>query len=531
MSDQGKSKNSPVFTRRKFLKTSSASAAALMAFCALPGVSWSVENNILKVRTPFDIATFDPAFGSGPIELMVGSCIFNNLITLEKEKSWVWKLEAAESMKQLDPKRIEFRLMRGIMFTNGYGEMTAEDVKYSFHRIIDPKMKNPYAGDWAMLDHVEVKSKYVGIIHLKQAFAPLWNIGLPGPTGLIYSKKAMETVDGKMTVDPLACSGPYELKEWKPKQVIALKKNKLWKGDKAQFDEIQLFPIASDSTAQAAFESGDIDFTVISASAYQSYGNKAPKNARLLQYDSLFYSWLGINMENPMLTDIRVRKAIQMAVDVNAVVEAAYFGLTKPATGAIPPGLIGHRGKSIIPPEGDIAGAKALLAEAGYPNGIELHLACLNNPGVVAQAQVIQAFLGMAGIRILIDQLDPGTFWVLGSDASLGEKANDVQLYLQRFSTFPDPSFAMQWFTSDQVGVWNWERHRSAEFDKLNKQASEETDPAKRDKMYKRMQDIMELSGCYQFLAYEPIFALCRNTLDPQMRPDGYPAVRYFQKT
>jgi peptide/nickel transport system substrate-binding protein len=504
--------------------------AALMAAGTIPGVSWSAEDNILKIRTITDIASLDIAFGTGQDELTIASCIFNKLTAFKLDKNWGWQLEAAKSMKQLDPLRVEFTLKPGIMYTNGYGEMTAEDVKYSFERIIDPKMKSPYSNDWEALEQVKIKDKYTGIIILKKPFAPLWNTTLPGPSGLIHCKKAMEKIGGKFTTNPPTCSGPYVLHEWKPKQVTILKRNKLWKHEEPMFDEIHFFPIESDSTAEAVFEVGDLDFTVISVAAYQNLRKNPPKGAKLLSAPSLFYSWLGINMENPTLKDIRVRKAIQMAVDVNAIIESVYFGLTKPATGFISPGTLGYRKKGLIPPEANIEGAKKLLVEAGYSDGLDVRLACLNKTEVLNQAQVIQTTLGLAGIRVAINAYDSGTFWSLGIDENMGEKAKDLQLFIQRFSSFPDPSFAFQWFVSDQVGVWNWERHSNAEFDKLFHDAVGERDVTKRNLMYQRMQEILELSGCYRFIAHDPNFILCRQSIEPRMRPDGSTMSRYFKR-
>ncbi len=116
---------------------------------------------------------------------------------------------AAEYMKQLDPTHIEFKLKPGIMWSDDFGEMTVEDVRYSFERIADPANKSPYADDWKLLEKVEAKDKYTGVIVLKKPFAPIWMTSLTGISGTIVSKKAVENVGGKFTTKPPACSGPY----------------------------------------------------------------------------------------------------------------------------------------------------------------------------------------------------------------------------------------------------------------------------------------------------------------------------------
>jgi peptide/nickel transport system substrate-binding protein len=224
-----------------------------------------------------------------------------------------------------------------------------------------------------------------------------------------------------------------------------------------------------------------------------------------------------MNVENPALADIRVRKAIQKAVDVDAVLEAAYFGVAERSTGIIAPGLPGHR--DIDPPARDLEGARALLEEAGAQN-LALTLDLLNKTERTTAAQVIQANLAEVGIAVEIRPHDSGTFWTIG-DESAGDSWKDLQLILNRFSMQPDPSFATAWFTPEQIGVWNWERFNSEEFAQLHDRALVELDPEKRHDMYVRMQELMEDSGAYVFLTHELTAAIYRDHIDPGLLPDG----------
>jgi peptide/nickel transport system substrate-binding protein len=518
------------FTRRQFIKTSAVSAALLASPLVLPKVVWSQDKKILRIRNYSDIDTLDPAYAKSKNEDIVNGCIQNKLIAFKPGEKWEWQLEAAEAIEQLDPTHIRFKVKPGIMFTNDFGEMTAEDVKFSFERIANPATKSAYIGDWEIMEKVEIKDKYTGIIVLKKPFAPIWMTSLPGTSGIILSKKAVESVNGKFSNDPPACSGPYYLKEWRPKQVTIVVRNPLWKGPAPAFDEVHFLPIDDEKTAEIGFEAGDIDFTRISVSSLEKFKDTPPKNGTVVNRPSLYYAWIGLNVDNPKLKDIRVRKAVQMAVDIPSILEAAYFGLAEPATGIIPPGLLGHRDKTLVPHKGNPAGAKKLLAEAGYPNGIDLTLDCLNKTTYVTQAQVIQASLAEAGIRVQVNVHDSGTFWVLGSEKDMKSRWKDIQIFTNRFSSQPDPYWYTMWFTEEQVGVWNWERFRSDEFNKLHKAAATETDLNKRDAMYKRMQDLMEESGCYRFITHESAPILYRNTIVPAMNPEGIPIVRYFKQ-
>ncbi len=515
--------------RRNFIKLTMATAATGIWPIVRPGVSWSAEGGILKVRDYSDFKSLDPAFYYSVPEENINACLYNKLIAFKPGRKWAWELQAAKSIQQVDPTHIKFELKEGIMHSNGFGEMTAEDVKYSFERIADPANKSPNIDDWGPLEKVEVTGKYSGTIVFKSPFQPVWWTTLPYVPGNIVSMKAVEKAGGKFTNDPPSVNGPYMLKEWKPKQRTILSRNPVWKGPKPYFDEIHIFPIDDEKTAEIALEAGDIDFTRISISSLKEYMDNPPANSKTMTFPSMYWLWMGINQDNDKLKDIRIRKAIQIALDRKAIVEAAYFGFAKVANGNVPPGLLGHRTKSSLPDKPDYEGAKKLLAEAGYPNGIDLTLDILNKSTYSTIAQVIQATLAPAGIRVQININDSGAFWVLGNEKD-SDRWKSLQLILNRYSSVPDPSYYMRWHISSQVGVWNWERFRNEEYDKLEKAALGETDQAKRDAMYIRMQDLLEESGSITFITNEITPIAFKNTIKPALRPDGLPLLRNFNK-
>ena len=126
---------------------------------------------------------------------------------------------------------------------------------------------------------------------------------------------------------------------------------------------MHIYPIEDEKTAEIAFEAGELDYTEISLSSLPELKANPPAGVKIVERPAMSYVWLGMNVDNPALGDVRVRQAIQKAVDVDAVVEAAYFGVAERSTGIIAPGLPGHR--DIAPPKRDLEGAQALLDEAG----------------------------------------------------------------------------------------------------------------------------------------------------------------------
>ena len=249
-------------------------------------------------------------------------------------------------VEQVDDTHINFALKDNIGFTNGFGAMTAEDVKFSFERIIDEKLESTNKPDMSALDHVEVTGERTGTIVLKNAFQPLWSITLPYITGNIVSKKAVDAAGGKMDTTPAASSGPYMHKSWEPKQKTTLVKNPDWKGDAVDFDEIQIFHIDDEKAAEIAYEAGEIDFTRISLDSVERMKSNPPENSTVAEFPSLFYVWVGMNLDNPKLGNIKLRQAIQAAIDVPSIMAASYFGAAQPSTGIIAPGLVGYREES-----------------------------------------------------------------------------------------------------------------------------------------------------------------------------------------
>ena len=158
---------------------------------------------------------------------------------------------------------------------------------------------------------------------------------------------------------------------------------------------------------------------------------------------------------------------------------------------------------------------------------LELKLSLPADSLELTAGQVVQWSLGKIGIEVVLDPQDSATLITMGHE-SAGDRWKNLEMHLQSFFMLGDPYYATEWFISEQVGVWNWERFRSEEFDHLHETALALTDPAERDPLYQRMQHLMEASGCYRFLAHSVEAMLTREWLEPGFRADGYPMYRYF---
>ncbi|MBS9718997.1 ABC transporter substrate-binding protein [Pseudohalocynthiibacter aestuariivivens] len=508
-------------TRRGFLQTAAIAGAAGLTG-TFPGISWSAEGDTLTVRFDREMESLDPGFyvgGHPPND--VNWCIMPALVhfgMVDGQASWV-PSPYVESVEVVDSTHIDFTLKQGLMWSNGFGEVTAEDVAYSYDRMTESEWK----GDYVAYERTEVKDKYSGTIILNQPFAPFMNLTLASGTGIILCKKATEEAGGKYTIEPPATCGPYVM-EHKQAQYVRLRPNPDWTGPLPAFANIDCIFVTDSEAGALAFEAGELDCAKITSTSYARYLKETPPGAALTVAGALQYMWMGINIENPKLSDIRVRKAIQRAVDIDSIVQGAYSGTAEPSYGIICPGLVGKRdaaGYSYDPAEG-----KALMDEAGV-SGLNLTLRTLNSPERLLAAQIIQVNLAQIGVTVEIIPLDSGPFWEMGQE-SKGDTYKDMELWIMRFGAGPDPYEATQWFIRDQVGVWNWERWSSDEFEELYKQGIGETDQAKRHEVYVRMQEIMEETGGYVWLTHEPEVFIHRDDIDAKFAPSGEMQMAYF---
>jgi peptide/nickel transport system substrate-binding protein len=489
-----------MMNRRKLLRNS-AFLSAIAALGIKPEQVLSADTELLKIRMEGDIQVLDPGYMIGGAEQSVQYACLPRLAIPVKDASgnWGWApSDYVEKINQDDPTHISFTLKQGFKWNGDLGEVTAEDVKYSFERML----KSDWAARWPTLDKVEVKDKYNGTIVLKTPYAAVFLMGVASESGSIVPKAAVEKLkDQKFTTELPGHCGPYVLAEWTPKQKLVLKADPAWSGTKPAFAEVQFINIEEPSAAELAFEAGEVMITNVLPPTAARYLKQMPANAKLTNVPGPFYTWIGMNTQHEKLKDVRVRKAIQRAIDVKSILDAAYGGTAPEAHGIVPPGMTGHRTQSKFsynPEE-----AKKLLSEAGVSD-LALNVNTLNEGYRMTALQIVQANLADVGIKLEIVPTDPGPFWNLGLE-SKGEDWKKIELWWMRFRMAPDPSDAVQWFVKAQVGVWNWERWSDPEFEELWTKGLAETDPAKRDQIYQRMQEIMEDTGAYVWITHDPL--------------------------
>lgn len=505
----GPNSNRPI-SRRLLLAGAGAAAMAGPAPLLAQGA-----HTTFTVRMDRELASLDPAFRTGPQEGSIIWAVFQKLIRF-KPGSTEWELDAAQEIRQASPTVVEFTLKPGQMFTDGHGEMTADDVKFSFERIagVEPAggKESPYKSDWVNLDHVEATGKYTGRIVMKQPTAYLWTIGLCDGSGAIVSRAAMAALGDKAARQPVG-SGPYRVASIDPKTSVVLQPNPGYGGARPAWTEITARIVPDPKTAELAFRSGEVDFTELTPSTVG--GMRGVAGTNIVQKPGLRFIWMSLNVEKKPLDDVRVRQAIYKGLDIEQILLAGYNGLAPRANALIQPAVLGYW-KDAPVVKRDVEGAKKLLAEAGVPNPT-LKLTLLGQPTFQTMALVVQAQLKQIGVDVQLDVRDGSTYWSSGK----GDAGRDLDMVFMRFNGKLDPNFNTQWFTSSQVGVWNWSRWRSPEFDRMNAEAGTTLDEAKRAELVVGCQKLMAESGAFVWLTYDVDIFAAKSWLHPAVMPTG----------
>jgi len=499
--------------RRRLLAGTAAAGAAGIADMTGGARAQQPPRSNIAVRVERDPEVIDPGFRTGPHDGNIIRVVYQRLIR-HRPNSGEMELDAAAELTQASPTQIDFRLKPGQMFTDGFGEMTAEDVKFSFERIgLEPAAgarPSPYRADWAGLQRVEVTGPLTGRIVLSRPNAGLFNIALGDVSGCIVSKRAVEQRGVEHNTRPVG-SGPYAVASLERQRGAVLRASPTHAGRRPAFNEVAVRFIPDHRATELALRAGELDFAVLPPTVAEPLRNA--QGLTVSEQPGLQYVWLGLNMEKPPLNDLRVRQAIRLGLDVDQMLLAGYNGRAPRLNALIPAPIDGHWPEAPAYRR-NVAEARRLLNEAGARN-LRLKLLVLNQPAFQNMALVARALLQEIGIAVDVDARDGGGFWSAGR----GDAGRDIEMYMTVFNGKLDPNFLLQWFVSSQIGTWNWQRFASPEFDRLFDQAAAELDPARRRQMVIEAQRLMDQSAAFVWLTNNVSFLAHRSWLRPASVP------------
>lgn len=513
--------------RRQFLKgavllgVSASSAGVLLSSCKEESDSEQVSTDVLRLHLSLDIDNLDPAFQTGRADFVVAFNIFQNLVAYKPGTFELANELAEEWSGSEDGLRWDFKLKEGIRFHGGYGEMTAEDVKFSFERVAgltEPAIESAYQTDWSALQEVLVKDKYSGTVILKEPFAPLMNSTVPVQTGQIVSKKAAEELGEDFAANPVG-TGPYEFVERQRGERVLLRRFEDYSGaaDYAEdpvWNQIEFSVIGEDSPTEIALETGEIDFATLAPSSVGRFEEN--EEFTVEEQASLNYNWIGINVKHENFRDKNVRLAVRYGVDVPSIIEAAFEGRWRRANALIAPDMpVGYWEDAPVY-ERDLERARQYLAEAGAEGRKITMTATEAYPGSQTVAEVVQQNLNEVGFDCEVIVQDDGVF-----NQTTPEANAEKQLFYAGFSSNPDPAWSTEWFTCDQVDVWNFMSWCNEEYSEMHQEALRETDRGRRQQMYVDMQEKMDEDAVAVWITWPTEQFGTRRGIRPSYRPDG----------
>ncbi len=403
-----------------------------------------------------------------------------------------------------------FHLRPNVRFHDGT-PMLARHVVQSFRRVLDPATKAgtvwplyPIRGARAMADAkgttlgVNAVNDTTVVIELEEPLAifpkllamPVASV-VPDSVGADFSEKPVGT-------------GPWKLVEWKHDDYLKFARNENYFGGAPAIDTLIARIIPEPSTAVAEFEAGTVDLLYVPEDQTREWESTDDRKGKLVSAPALRLWYMGVNSTRGPLKDVRVRQAIAHAIDVPTLLAQLLAGRGTVANGVIPPTLDGadpSRARYAY----DTVAARALLTQAGYPNGLQLELWSSQTNPWPRLAQSIQAYLGVVGIRIKLVQRDAPSM-------RAAARAGQTDLVVKDwYADYPDAeNFLYPLLHSANTGAGgNVSFFRDSTFDRLVTASRRESDAAKRTTLYRSADSVAYAQvGMIPLFFYNEVYAV-----------------------
>lgn len=393
------------WSRRSVLRASALAAPALTVPALLSGCGAppaDAAGNVLRVSQTGDPKTMDPHKQGDMTSMNALINIFDTLTTLGRDNTLRPRL--ALSWKTVGPKVWRFELRRGVTFHNGE-PFDAQAVRFSIKRLLDPATKSPIV-ELRYVEDVSVVDRYTVDLHTS-VHDPILPAKLSLFGGVVVPPRYLDKVgDEGFAAHPVG-TGPFAFRRWQRDHELRLSAYAdHWQG-RPHVDELVFVPAPNSSSALAALQSGGVDIVAgMTPDAAQQLAGYP--GVRIGHHTGVRTSYLSLDtLSTGPLRDRRVRQAINHAVDVPLLIKAVLGGNAAEVPAMIPRGAFGFD-EAVKPYVRSAAKARALLAEAGHPDGISTSLTASNIDANVAEA--ISGLLAQAGVHAKVNLLDPGTY-------------------------------------------------------------------------------------------------------------------------
>jgi peptide/nickel transport system substrate-binding protein len=386
--------------------------SVLLAGCSAPDGDESTGggDDAVTVRIAADVPTLDPGGVSPGIDAaMIMDLVYNGLVRYDAETNEILPDLATGWETSEDGLSWTFQLEEGVQWHDGYGEFTAEDVKFSIDRVLDPDQGSVYRQEYAEVASVDVVDDYTVRINLSSPNPSFLYKVASNRQGHIVSKAAVEELGDAATMNPIG-TGAYAFESWIPGEGVELTAFPEYFRGEPTLSGLEFVVIPEESAAEIALSTGEID-VFFQASSPQVLDQIAElDDVHIVERNALQVCQLVLNNTVGPLTDVRVRQAMAHAMNRESLVDDLLSGRGTIANTMLNPEHPEYTEDGIEVYEYDPELAQGLLAEAGYPDGFEFEWTTLAafpfDAFPVALAQDLEA----VGIRTSISNLDRATF-------------------------------------------------------------------------------------------------------------------------
>lgn len=453
---------------------------ALVLLLFLPGGLWAGDSaHELVVMLEAAPKTLDPVYATDAYGVRIAQqLIFEPLVQLGDDLTIVPAL--AERWQRIAPTRYRFYLARKARFHDG-SPVEAADVVYTLESLMAPETASPYGP--ALRDKiaaVRVVDAHTVDFELRAPFAAfLSELTIP-----IRSRRAGED-------RPLLGSGPFRFARRSPNEIV-LERNPDYHRGPAGVERIVFKVVKDENTRVLKLRKGSIDLAINALpldKVAQFRQGLLGERFTVLEAPGLSYQYLGFNLQDPILSNPLVRRAIAHAIDVDTLITHRQKGHSRRAAGLLPPGSPYELSDAEFPPH-DPALAASLLDEAGYGaiNGSRFKISYKTSTdrSAVIQARVIQNDLRKVGIEMIVRSYEWGTFY---EDIQKG----NFQLFSLRWVGVSDPDFYYELFHSSRHPPHgrNRVRYANPQVDRLLEAGRTALDEGQRRRIYHEVQRIL----------------------------------------
>ena len=441
---------------------------------------------ILKFATHWEKQTFDPALWGDGGSVKAGISMFETLAAFDEDRNIVPCL--AESWEVSDDnKTYTFHLRKGVQFHAGYGEFTSEDVAYTLERLNDPDVGATDVKTKCKVDNIEsmdTSDPYTFVLHLKEPDNEMLMDFASWYTNIICKKAYEELKPSGFGAAPVG-TGPFEYESGKPSEFYVVKRFEDYWGEKPALDKIQITMLADETSRVNAYNAGEVDMISLNDSnSILKFRDTEGCEVKTISGAGCYY--LGMNTEKEPFNNRKVREALKYAINYDEMLNDYWSGTILPPTGYVQSYCI----YAATPEETGYTyeynpeKAKALLAEAGYPDGFSTSVSSPNDSLSKGPLLIIQQYLAEVGVDMEIQLSEFATFL---DDVRNGR---DDMWFLVNGDGYRGDQWLTS-FTSAKIPGSNWCMFKNEEFDELIEKGVAATEKSEKEKYFTEAQKLL----------------------------------------